>query len=197
MLEQWTWDPAMLRRMTAHYKTGEPLPMELGEKLAATTKAHAGISNMRQVFLATLDLTLHSLPAVPPPCSYVGVSPEAAVVDLAPEVDTTALLQRLHDEMLGIPWTRGSNFSASFGHLVGGYDSQYYGYLYSEVFALDMCESFRRKAGLTDPTVGFRYRSCVLAPGGARDAMDSLVEFLGRAPSNKAFLQDKGLPVGE
>jgi Zn-dependent oligopeptidase len=60
-----------------------------------------------------------------------------------------------------------------------------------------MFETVFRKSGLTDPVAGYRYRSCILAPGGARNAMDSLVEFLGRQPNNKAFLRHKGLPVPE
>ncbi len=47
--------------------------------------------------------------------------------------------------------------------------------------------------GLLDATAGYRYRACILAPGGARDAADSLRAFLGREPSNAAFLKLKGL----
>lgn len=197
VLENWCWDPTMLARMTGHYQTGQPLPRDLADKLAATAKAHAGLANTRQVFLATLDYTLHSLPAIPAPRSYVGATAADAVVETPVEVGTAALLEKLHADILGIPHTPGTNFAASFGHLVGGYDAQYFGYLYSESFAQDMFETVFRKAGLTDPVAGFRYRSCILAPGGARDAMDSLVEFLGRPPSNAAFLRQKGLPVPE
>ena len=47
--------------------------------------------------------------------------------------------------------------------------------------------------GLLNPATGMSYRKCILEPGGARDAMDSLIEFLGREPTMDAFLETKGL----
>jgi hypothetical protein len=77
----------------------------------------AGLLNMRQVFLSTFDQELHRLPA-------------AADASSSKEVNTAVLLERLHREVLGIPVTPGTNFGASFGHLAGGYEASYYGYLW-------------------------------------------------------------------
>jgi hypothetical protein len=72
--------------------------------------------------------------------------------------------------------------------------SQYYGYLWSEVYAADMFFTNFASSPL-DAAAGLRYRQLILAPGGSRDAADFLSEFLGRPPSNAAFLRSKGLEV--
>lgn len=82
--------------------------------------------------------------------------------------------------------------AASFGHLVGGYDSGYYGYLWSEVFAADMFAAVF-KADPLSPVAGKHYRDTILAAGGSVDAAVFLRRFLGREPSNEAFLRSKGL----
>lgn len=107
-------------------------------------------------------------------------------------VDIAGLLRQLHTDILGIPMTEGSNFAASFGHLAGGYDASYYGYLWSEVYAADMFETAFRTNPLS-PEAGARYRDTILAPGGSEDAAAFTRRFLGREPSNKAFLRSKGL----
>jgi thimet oligopeptidase len=110
-------------------------------------------------------------------------------------VDTVALFAKLQDEIQGIPTTPGTNFPASFGHTVNDYDAFYYGYLWSEVFAMDMFQSRFKKEGLMNPTTGLAYRELILARGASVDASEMLKEFLGREPNPNAFLQSHGLHV--
>ncbi len=91
-----------------------------------------------------------------------------------------------------LPFHEGTAFAASFGHLMGGYDAGYYGYLWAKVYGDDMFSEFARH-GITDPGVGERYRREVLARGGERDAIDHLRAFLGREPSSEAFLTKLGI----
>ena len=77
---------------------------------------------------------------------------------------------------------------AGFGHLVGGYDAGYYGYLWAEVIGDDMFGRFTRE-GVTSPVVGADYRREILEPNGSRDGDDLVQAFLGREPSNEEFLR--------
>jgi thimet oligopeptidase len=91
-----------------------------------------------------------------------------------------------------LPHHEGTFALASFGHLMGGYDASYYGYMWAEVFGDDMFSRFEEE-GVTNPEVGMAYRNEVLAKGGALDADDLLVNFLGREPNNEAFLRKLGI----
>ena len=81
---------------------------------------------------------------------------------------------------------------ASFGHIMGGYDAGYYGYMWAEVFGDDMFSRFEEE-GVTNPEVGMAYRTEVLGRGGALDGDVLLVNFLGREPNNEAFLRKLGI----
>jgi len=171
MLENWVWQPEALARMSRHYETGEPIPAALLRALIDSRNANSGILNMRQTMLATFDQTIHAL--------------ESA--------DTETLYAKVCQDLLTIPATPGTNLAATFPHLAGGYDAQYYGYLWSEVYSADVFKSRFEAEGIFSPATGLSYRNEVLAPGGSRDGFDSLRAFLGRDPIQEPFLVLKGL----
>ena len=82
----------------------------------------------------------------------------------------------------------GTMFPASFSHIASNYAAGYYGYMWSQVLALDMLSPFR--GDMLDPKVGLAYREKVLSQGGQREEIDMVRDFLGRAPSNEAFLEE-------
>ncbi|KAI2660063.1 Thimet oligopeptidase [Labeo rohita] len=96
--------------------------------------------------------------------------------------DTAAEFAKHSKDILGIPATPA-----------GGYDGQYYSYLWSEVYSMDIFFSRFKKEGILNPKVGREYRRVVLEAGGSVDGMEMLKTFLGREPCQDAFFQCKGL----
>ena len=90
-----------------------------------------------------------------------------------------------------MPMTPETNFAASFGHMCG-YDAQYYGYMWAEVFSDDMFQT-RFKEDPFNSKAGRDYCDKVLAKGGSVDAADMLEAFLGRPANDEAFLRARGL----
>jgi thimet oligopeptidase len=82
----------------------------------------------------------------------------------------------------------GTMFPASFSHIASNYAAGYYGYMWSEVIALDMLSQFKDR--MLDPEVGMRYRREILSQGGQREEMEDVRRFLGRDPSNEAFFAE-------
>ncbi|KIJ54259.1 hypothetical protein M422DRAFT_154020 [Sphaerobolus stellatus SS14] len=169
MLENWCWEPKVLKKMSSHYKTGEPLSDELIVKLIKSRYTNVGLFYLRQAFFATFDMKVHT---------------EKQSEDL------TALWNNLRESISLVK--NDKEFKpgqGSFGHLMGGYDAGYYGYMYSLVFAADMYATVFKKDPL-DPALGALYRKEILYPGGSRDESDSLRAFLGRDPTSDAFLHE-------
>ena len=175
IMENWCWEASVLGSFARHYQTGRPIPEELVNRLAAVKNLNAGLLNLRQIMLGQIDLELHS---APPPADYEDLLRRRAAASL-------------------LPYQEGTFFLASFGHLLGGYDAGYYGYLWSQVFGADMFSRFAEaEEGVLSPRVGMEYRRKVLEPGGSRDASLMLRDFLSRPPNNEAFLRHLGLREG-
>ena len=190
MLENWCWEHAALTKLSGHYRrfvprsasgggglVPEPLPEDTVRRMRDAKRCMAALLTRRQVVLSLFDQELHH---------------RAAAVEAASEIDSAAVLERLQRSIGLVPMTPGTHFGGSFGHLMGGYDAQYYGYLWSEVFSCDMYETGFGGEPL-NADAGRRYRQCILTPGGSRDAADMLREFLGREPREQAFLRSKGV----
>jgi Zn-dependent oligopeptidase len=174
ILEHWAWEPDVLARFARHHATGEPIPRRLVERLVASRDLDVALKTLRQCYLGIVDLDLHG--------------PE--------ERRDIAAVDRAAFAAWGLPYHEGTLYVCQFGHLVGGYDAGYYGYLWSKVYGDDMFGRFLAE-GVTSPAVGAAYRREILEPNGTRDGMDLLRAFLGRDPSPATFLRLLGIePAG-
>ncbi|KAM9043148.1 thimet oligopeptidase-like, partial [Megaptera novaeangliae] len=89
----------------------------------------------------------------------------------------------------------GTHLPATFGRLAGRYNAQSYGCLCSEVYSADAFHTRFKQEGVLSGKVAMDYRSCVLRPGGSKDAKGMVKLFLGCDPTQDAFLLSKGLQV--
>ncbi|MFQ5968263.1 MAG: M3 family metallopeptidase [Acidimicrobiia bacterium] len=171
IMENWMWEPEVLRSFARHYETGEPIPEELVHKMVAARDQNLALKTLRQVFLGHYDLALHG-----------GEAP----------MDADEAYYAVAGVAL-VPPHPGAHFGANFEHMMSnGYVAGYYGYLWSKVYGDDMFSVFEEE-GILKPEVGMRYRAAILAKGGTADGLDLLRGFLGREPSSEAFLRRIGL----
>ncbi|KAK9462458.1 uncharacterized protein V1516DRAFT_670319 [Lipomyces oligophaga] len=172
MLEFWCWEPKELKRLSGHYIDGESISDDLISKIVKSKHVNGGLFNLRQLHFALFDLTLHTSDgSINIADAWNSMRQDISLLDQGSEI------------------THGY---ASFGHLMGGYDAGYYGYLWSEVFAADIFYT-KFKADAMNQVSGKEYQLAILKPGGSRDEMESLKILLGREPSNSAFLQELGI----
>ena len=170
ILENWAWDAGVLSRFARHHATGEPIPRALVDRLVASRDLDVALRTLRQCYLGIMDLDLHG--------------PE--------ETRDIAAVDRAAFAAWGLPYHERTLYPCQFGHLAGGYDAGYYGYLWAKVYGDDMFGRFVEE-GVTSSAVGADYRREILEPNGTRDAMDLLRAFLGREPSEATFLRLLGI----
>lgn len=174
----WEWD--VLQHMTAHVKTGEPLPRALYDKMMAAKNFQSGLQTLRQVEFSLVDMHLHY--------DY-DPSSGKPVQDLINEVRTKFSV------MMPPAFNR---FQHSFGHIfAGGYAAGYYSYKWAEVLSADAYAAFEEAVaaggGTLSEDTGKRFQQEILAVGGSRPALDSFKAFRGREPSIDALLRHSGM----
>ena len=169
IMEHWCWQTEVLHRFARHHATGEPIPDALVDQLVAARDLHIALATLRQVAFGALDMEFHG-------------PGETKDLDAITRESTAITLLPHHPDTF---------YPGSFGHLFG-YDAGYYGYLWAKVFGDDMFSRFETE-GVLSPEVGADYRTKVLAPGGSKDPMEMLRDFLGRDPNQEAFLRYLGI----
>jgi thimet oligopeptidase len=171
-LENFCWQYPSLKLFAKNYKTGEVLPEALFNKMKAAEHVMGAYDYMFQVYYGMIDFTFED--------KY----------DSIRGMDLTTVSSNL-GKITQIPYVPGTHMIASFGHL-NSYGANYYGYLWSRVFAQDIFSVFE-KNGVMDPNTGERYRKEILEVAGSQQEMDMLRNFLGREPNSDAFMRSIGL----
>lgn len=165
MFEEWARREQTLSLMKVVCAACPQLSSDQIKRLDDARKFGRAMRYTRQWSYATLDMTLVN-----------GKPPNA--LDAWKSIETNTPLGHVD----------GTMFPAAFNHLMGGYAAGYYGYMWSEVIALDMLSAFGNN--LMDTKVGKRYRDTILSQGGQIEPQDMVKNFLGRAPNSDAFFAE-------
>lgn len=176
MLENWPRDKTVLDTFAADYRDPrKKVPAEMIDALKRARVATSGVYYRRQLSLGLLDLALHTQTDAATKVDVIGLTNGVlARVSIAPPPETAMV--------------------TFFGHLAGGYDAGYYGYLWSLAIAQDMASVFQASPDhFLDTKIGRRLRDEVYAVGASRDVSESVERFLGRKPSTEPFLKFLGV----
>jgi len=176
-MENFCWEWSVLKHMTSHVETGEPLPRALFDKMLAAKNFQSGLQTLRQIEFSLLDMYLHTLPAQ--------------------DIQVLDVLQQVREEVAVMHPPAFNRMPHSFSHIfAGGYAAGYYSYKWAEVLSADAYAAFEETSaadGQHSVETGRRYRSAILEAGGSRPAMASFKAFRGREPSLDALLRHQGM----
>jgi oligopeptidase A len=177
-MENFCWEWEVLKHMTAHVDSGEPLPRALFDKMLAAKNFQSGLQTLRQVEFALFDMLMHTQH-----------DPQGEVMDL---------LREVRAEVAVIQPPAYSRTAHTFSHIfAGGYAAGYYSYKWAELLSADAYAAFEEAAGQSgfplSVDIGRLYRQHILEVGGSRPAMDSFKAFRGREPKIDALLRHQGM----
>ena len=176
-MENFCWEWSVIRHMSAHVDTGEPLPRALFDKMLAAKNFQSGLQTLRQIEFALFDMLLHT--------------------SHKPGDNIMALQQQVRDEVAVLHPPAWSRTAHTFGHIfAGGYAAGYYSYKWAEVLSADAYAAFEETAGkdgVPSLETGTKYRQAILEAGGSRPAMESFKAFRGREPNLDALLRHQGM----
>ena len=176
-MENFCWEWEVLRHMTSHVDTGEPLPRALYDKMIAAKNFQAGMGTLRQIEFALFDMLLHT--------------------GAAKDGDYLSLLQQVRDEVAVLPTTVYNRGTNTFSHIfAGGYAAGYYSYKWAEVLSADAYAAFEETQaadGTPSQETAQKYLHHILEMGGSRSAMDNFKAFRGREPQLDALLRHQGM----
>lgn len=174
-LENWCWQPEAIAMISAHFESGEPLPVELLEKMLAAKNFQSAMFTLRQLEFALFDFRLHS---------HAGGTTTSEIQQL---------LDRVRAQVAVVPVAEENRFQHGFSHIfAGGYAAGYYSYKWAEVLSADAFSLFEEN-GIFDTDTGEKFLHSILEQGGSRDALDLFTEFRGREPRMEALLRHSGI----
>ena len=174
IMENWAYEPEFLQGFAKHYKTGETIPAELIEKIAASRNYNAAYLQVRQLNFGILDMAWHDQKTMS-------------------EEPTVEFEKRVLSRMAVLPDVPGTAISTSITHLFsGGYAAGYYSYKWSEVLEADAFSLFKEK-GIFSREVAESFRANILSKGGSEDEAVMYRNFRGHDPEVGALLRKLGI----
>ena len=172
-LENWCWEEEALNFISGHYKTGEPLPNDLLDKMLAARDYHSAMQMVRQLEFSLFDFQMHQQDGA--------------------TVDVQAVLNGVREQVAVVIPPEFNRFQHSFGHIfAGGYAAGYYSYKWAEVLSADAFSKFEED-GIFNRDTGKSFLENILEMGGSREPMELFVAFRGREPKVDALLRHSGI----
>jgi peptidyl-dipeptidase Dcp len=180
LFEHWLERPEILRRFAIHYRTGEPMPEALLQRLLQARTFNQGFATAEYLASSFVDMDFHLMAP--------DVVPSAAAI----EIETRGRMGLPEEIVLR---HRPPHFLHVFSG--DGYAAGYYSYLWSEVLDADAFSAFEETGDVFDPATAQRLRDFVYAAGGVREPADAYVQFRGRLPTPDALLRRRGLTADQ
>jgi peptidyl-dipeptidase Dcp len=175
VMENWCFEPQVMKTYALHYQTGKPIPQELIDKINLAQTFNQGFTLTEILSAALLDMDLHT------------------VTDTA-NFDITAFEKKSLDKMGLIPEIIVRYRSTYFSHIFGGgYNSGYYSYTWAEVLDADVFQSFKESGDIYNPKIATDFRHKILEKGDKEDPMKLYLDFRGTYPKPDALLKSRGL----
>jgi peptidyl-dipeptidase Dcp len=177
--EMWASFPDVLRNYAKHYKTGEPIPQALLDKVLAAEKFNQGFATLEYLKATLLDQAWHTL------------KPDQVPTDV-PAMEAATFKKYGADFEPVPPRYRSTYFSHA---MTADYAAGYYSYIWADVLVADSIEWFKNHGGLLRSS-GDHFRATVLSHGGSVEAMDLFKEFTGSGPEVGPLIRHRGLDEG-
>ena len=173
MMENWAREPEVIAEYAKHYKTNEPIPTVLLDKISKASKFNQGFATTEYVAASYLDMAWHTQ--------------EEQIVD------ANAFEKKTLDGIGLIPEITSRYRSTYFAHIfAGGYSMGYYSYLWTEVLEADAFEPFKEK-GIFDKETADKLKKYVYSAGNTDDLMTQYVRYRGSEPKIESLLEKRGL----
>ncbi|MCM1301724.1 MAG: M3 family metallopeptidase [Alistipes senegalensis] len=176
VMENWAFEPDVLKHYAVHYRTGEVIPQHLVEKLRRSELFNQGFATTELIAASLSDMDIHSITEYEP-------------------FDPVAFERNALNERRGlIPQIEPRYHYPYFAHIFnGGYSAGYYFYTWAEVLDKDAFAAFRESGDLFNKKIAEKFRREILARGGSEDGMTMYRAFRGQDPDKRAMLLGRGL----
>jgi len=168
MKEQWIYDPYVLKRISSHYNTGEPLSDELIELIIKSRYVEISFVWSRIIGMSMID----------------------QIIQKKLRLNSNEI-QFIMDDIIKehLPGNPIESIT-TWSHIAGDYDARYYSYVWTMIVACDLYSKFKDQSIEKQREIGMEYRSKILEPGGTKKGKEMIFDFLGRTPSLKPFLEN-------
>ncbi|NLH73251.1 MAG: M3 family metallopeptidase [Verrucomicrobia bacterium] len=175
--ERWLSTPEVLNRFALHYKTGQPMPPALIERIDKAAKFNQGFATTEFLASALIDMKIH-------------LAGEQTIDPAAFEREELAKLGMPSEIVM-------RHRLPHFAHVFAdeGYSAGYYSYLWADTLTADAAEAFKEAAGFYDKTVANKFKQHILSKGNTIDPAEAYRAFRGRDAGIAALMRDRGFPV--